>query len=70
MGLTKDLSITPQTERGKVFNSVVRSFCSSAHMVSRAGVEKDLQQHARDKAPLPTMRLLAMRRRISSNSKI
>ena len=62
--------MTFQTDLGKVFNSVVRSVCPSSHMVSMTGIEKDLQQSARDVASLAlsSTRWLVMRRRISSKS--
>jgi hypothetical protein len=70
--LTKVSSAIVQTGGGKVRNRVVKHSCHSPQMASRAGTEKDLQQHAKETASLRCSysMLDAMKRRISSTSKM
>lgn len=69
--LTSVLSVMVQTDGGKVCNNVVKDGWKFPQMESRAGAEKDLQQHAKETASWQSSysMLDPMMRRISSTSK-
>ena len=69
--LTNVPSTITQMDGGNVCKSVVKSRWYCPQTVSRAGAEKDLQQHAKEMASLRFSyeMLNAMKRRISSTSK-